>query len=341
MIPFLTVLLTAILAFLIWWLIRPGGILERWGRLRLVSRRIWIEDALKYLHTCEYERRDADREGLAEALQTSGARAERLIGILEAQKLITRQNLVLRLTEAGRDYAVRVVRAHRVWERYLADETGLNEANWHREAHRREHRLTDQQVDLLAAGMGNPAYDPHGDPIPTAAGELPPHSGQPLTSLRPGDWAVIVHVEDEPEPLYTQLVAAGMRPGVEVQLLESAEQRVRLWTRDGEQALAPAVAGLLSVLSLAGQPDEREQGELLANLNPGETAIVRAISLTCRRHERRRLMDLGILPGTVIEAVLKSPGGDPTAYRVRGALIALREEQSRWIYISREVREAA
>jgi len=63
--------------------------------------------------------------------------------------------------------------------------------------------------------------------------------------------------------------------------------------------------------------------------------------MTCRKHERRRLMDLGILPGTLIEAVLRSPGGDPTAYRVRGALIALREEQSRWIYISRNVQEAA
>ncbi len=341
MIPVITFLVTATLVLLTWWLIRPTGLVERWGRLRVLSKRVWIEDALKYIHTCEYERRDADRDGLADTLEISGAKAERLLGILEAQELITRQNKVLHLTDAGRDYAVRIVRAHRVWERYLADETGLHEANWHREANRREHSLTDQQVDLLAAGLGNPAYDPHGDPIPTAEGELPPHSGQPLTSLRPGDWAVVVHVEDEPEPLYRQLVAAGMRPGVEVQLLESSEKRVRIWTRDGEQAFAPGVAVLLSVHSLAGQPGEGDQGEPLANLRPGEKGTVLAISMTCRKHERRRLMDLGILPGTVLEAVMRSPGGDPTAYRVRGALIALREEQSRWIYISREVQEAA
>ncbi len=341
MIPLITLLTAALLALLTWWLIRPSGWVERWGRLRLLSKRIWIEDALKCIHTCEYERRDADRGGLAETLEISGAKAERLIGILETQKLIRRQNTVLHLTEAGRDYAVRVVRAHRVWERYLADETGLHEANWHREADRREHSLTDNEVRLLAAGLGNPAYDPHGDPIPTADGELPPHSGEPLTSLEPGDWAVIVHVEDEPEPSYTQLATAGIRPGMEVQLLESSEKRVRLWTRDGEQVLSPALAGLLSVHSLAGEPGEGDQGEPLANLRPGEKGTVQAISMTCRKHERRRLMDLGILPGTVIEAVMRSPGGDPTAYRVRGALIALREEQSRWIYISREVQEAA
>jgi len=341
MIPVITLLLTATLVFVIWWLVRPSGLMERWGRLRLLSKRIWVEDALKYLHTCEYERRAADCNGLAEALETSPAKAERLMRVLEAQELTTREGDALHLTAAGRDYAVKVVRAHRVWERYLADETGLHEANWHREAHRREHSLTDQQVDLLAAGLGNPAYDPHGDPIPTASGELPPHSGQPLSCLQPGDWAVVVHVEDEPEPLYTQLVAARMRPGIEVQLLESSEKRVRLWTRDGEQVLSPGVAQLLSVLSLAGQPGAEDHGEPLTNLRPGKKAIVQAISMTCRKHERRRLMDLGVLPGTVIEAVMRSPGGDPTAYRVRGALIALREEQSRWIYISRKAQEAA
>jgi len=337
----ITLLVTATLVLLVWWLIRPSGLVERWGRLRLLSKRIWIEDALKYIHTCEYERRDADREGLADALKISGAKADRLSEMLEGQDLITRQNGVLHLTEVGRDYAVKVVRAHRVWERYLADETGQHEANWHREAHRREHSLTNEQVDRLAAGLGNPAYDPHGDPIPTAAGELPPHSGQPLTSLQPGNWAVVVHVEDEPEPLYKQLVAAGMRPGIEVQLLEASASRVRISTRDGEQSFAPGVAGLLAVQSLAGKPGESAQGEPLANLLPGEKGLVLAISTTCRKHERRRLMDLGILPGTVIEAVMKSPSGDPTAYRIRGALIALRTEQSRWIYISRQVQEAA
>lgn len=341
MIPMITLLAVAILVFVTWWLIRPGGPVELWGRLRLVSKRTRIEDALKYIHTCEYERRDADLGGLGEALEISSARAEHLAGVLQMQELITRQNDVLHLTEAGRDYAVRVVRAHRVWERYLADETGLHEANWHRAAHRREHTLTNEQVDLLAAGLGNPAYDPHGDPIPTAAGELPPHSGKALADLHPGEWAVIVHVEDEPEPLYTQVVAAGMRPGVELQLLESSEKRVRVWARDGEQVLAPGVARLLSVQPLAGKPGEAIRGEPLTSLRPGEKGIVQAISTTCRKHERRRLMDLGILPGTVIEAVMRSPGGDPTAYRVRGALLALREEQSRWIYISRTVQEAA
>ncbi len=66
-------------------------------------------------------------------------------------------------------------------------------------------------------------------------------------------------------------------------------------------------------------------------LKPGQTATVTA--LTCEGPERRRLMDLGILPGTTIVAELTSPLGDPTAYLVRGALIALRREQARHIHI--------
>lgn len=75
--------------------------------------------------------------------------------------------------------------------------------------------------------------------------------------------------------------------------------------------------------------------ESLADVRPGENAIVQAILPTCRGSERRRFLDLGILPGTHIKAELGSPSGDPTAYRIRGALIALRREQARYIIITR------
>ncbi|MBN1964509.1 MAG: ferrous iron transport protein A [Anaerolineae bacterium] len=70
----------------------------------------------------------------------------------------------------------------------------------------------------------------------------------------------------------------------------------------------------------------------LDTLAPGQQAVVK--SLTCTGLERRRLMDLGILPGTIIEAELRSPLGDPTAYLVRGALVALRRNQARQIEIA-------
>ena len=80
---------------------------------------------------------------------------------------------------------------------------------------------------------------------------------------------------------------------------------------------------------------EGSEGEHLNDLKPGETGRVVNISLRCRGPERRRMMDLGILPGTVIKAEMTSPSGDPTAYRIREALIALREEQANMINITR------
>lgn len=69
----------------------------------------------------------------------------------------------------------------------------------------------------------------------------------------------------------------------------------------------------------------------LDQLELGHTATVTA--LNCTGSNRRRMMDLGILPGTVLQAELKSPLGDPVAYWVRGALIALRRDQARQIQI--------
>ena len=65
----------------------------------------------------------------------------------------------------------------------------------------------------------------------------------------------------------------------------------------------------------------------------GQEATVVDISAACRGLERRRLLDLGIVPGTVVRAELQSAGGDPIAYRIRGAMIALRKDQADLIYV--------
>jgi len=67
------------------------------------------------------------------------------------------------------------------------------------------------------------------------------------------------------------------------------------------------------------------------NLEPGESARVTSISPACQGSQRRRLLDLGVVRGTEIEAAFSSATGDPVAYVIRGALIALRREQAEWI----------
>jgi Fe2+ transport system protein FeoA len=80
--------------------------------------------------------------------------------------------------------------------------------------------------------------------------------------------------------------------------------------------------------------------EMTLNLLPLDSSATVA-RLTCQGADRRRLFDLGILPGTRIQAVSRSPLGDPTAYRVRGAVIALRREQAEQIFVIPEYPQTA
>ncbi|OGG43518.1 MAG: hypothetical protein A3F84_29605 [Candidatus Handelsmanbacteria bacterium RIFCSPLOWO2_12_FULL_64_10] len=331
----LTVALIAVAAYL---LFRPThGYFWRWRRVRRMTERVLIEDALKHLYDFEYRGGTPTVQSLSGALAISGNLAAELLARLEAQELLRSEGEGFRLTPAGRDYALRIVRVHRLWERYLSDETGVKEADWHGEAEYREHDLSPAQADALAEQMGHPIYDPHGDPIPTASGEIAPRRGQPLTTLPVGELAAVVHIEDEPEAVYAQLVAEGLNPGMRVQVSEVSPERIRFWGDGDEHVLAPVVAANISVVPLPRE-QEMEEGpfEPLSALRPGEKGAVVRISRACRGLERRRLLDLGILPGTVIEAEMRSPGGDPTAYRIRGALFALREEQANHIYIARQ-----
>lgn len=71
--------------------------------------------------------------------------------------------------------------------------------------------------------------------------------------------------------------------------------------------------------------------KLLTQMKPGENAVVK--KLTTQGIIRRRLQDLGIIPGTKLECIQKSPLGDPVAYMVRGAVIALRHEDAKTVLI--------
>lgn len=310
------------------------GLFPRWQRARRMGQRVLTEDALKHIHRFETHDLQPTLQSIAGALDISVNQAAHILNDLEARELVQIRAEEFGLTPAGRDYALRIIRAHRLWERYLAEETGFAEAEWHGQAEHHEHFLSEDQADALSLQLGNPAYDPHGDPIPTATGDLQPHGGKALTAMEVDVPLRIVHIEDEPDVVYAQLVAEGLHPGMEVRLTEISPQRVRFWAGDDEHVLAPVVAANISVLPLP-EPVEVESGpgERLSSLKPGQAGRVVNISPASRGPERRRLMDLGILPGTVVAAEFLSPSGDPMAYRIRGALIALRREQADLINI--------
>ncbi len=303
------------------------------------AERILSEDVLKHVYKCEQNGRRPTLESIAGVLQVSANEASLLISNMTAHNLLKLDNGDFHLTADGANYAVQVIRAHRLWERYLADETGFHESEWHDRAERAEHTLSPAEVEALAARLGHPTHDPHGDPIPSASGEFVPHGGKPLSALEPGQIARIVHLEDEPPVVYAQLVAEGLYPGLEILLKEKTVERIRFVAGGEEGVLAPILARNVTVVPLEAATISTPY-ERLSTLKIGETARVVSLSPACRGAERRRFMDLGILPGTVIKAEMVSPSGDPTAYIIRQSLIGLRKEQADNIFINRNFEES-
>jgi DtxR family Mn-dependent transcriptional regulator len=322
---------SALAAVLLW---PRRGVLARYLGRRLLER-VRIEDALKQLYNAEYAGRPAGLESLAGALELRRARvAHRLSGV-ESAGLVGWTVRGVELTESGRSYALEVLRSHRLWERYLADRTGLSPAEWHAEAERREHTMTPEEADLLSASLGHPRYDPHGDPIPGADGRMPPLVGESLTVLGAGDAAVVVHLEDEPAEVYAALVGAGLGPGTRLEVLGVAPGEVRIRATGREHRLESVVAASIEVVRLPGGGEGDAGVEALASLRQGEPAEVVRSAAACQGTHRRRLLDLGVVPGTVITARLRSASGDPVGYEIRGALIALRREQAERILVRR------
>jgi DtxR family Mn-dependent transcriptional regulator len=332
------VLIIALAALLLW---PTRGLLARWRNDKRTSARIQVEDVLKHLYTYELETRRPTLASIAGRVSVTENEAAALVETMRAHGLVQWCNEQLSLTPDGRAYALHIVRAHRLWERYLADETGYDETRWHAQAEEFEHRLTPEETAQLASRLGQPLLDPHGDPIPTEAGEMPGTRGQSLTAFPIAQVARIVHLEDEPNVIYAQLIAEGFYPGMVIRLLDKTEQSVRVWADNDEHLLAPIVAAAITVEPLPLPPTEEAQRVSLAELAPPERARVVGISPRCRGAERRRLLDLGIVGGTIIQAELVSPSGDPTAYRVRDTLIALRSEQASLVSIERLPQESS
>ncbi|TDI86346.1 MAG: hypothetical protein E2O79_00185 [Caldithrix sp.] len=318
--------------FILW---PKTGLFWKWRRGRRVNVRVLMEDALKHLYDQEYKGLKCTLQSTAGALSITTDEAAKLLARLEAIKLVASRDEGFRLTTEGRSYALRIIRMHRLWERYLADETGLSATEWHREAEKQEHILTGADADKLAAKMGDPVYDPHGDPIPTTSGKLPPKKGKPLTDLAEGEFGSIIHLEDEPSTIFAQLAAEGLNPGMQIRVLEKTSKRIH-FIADGEEiVLAPVVAANITIVPLPKEEVTDGPYDSLTSLNIGEAGKVTRISRACRGQQRRRLMDLGVLPGTIITAKMRSAGGDPTAYDIRGATIGLRNEQAEMIHIRR------
>ncbi|MDR7300701.1 metal-dependent transcriptional regulator [Haloactinomyces albus] len=124
------------------------------------------------------------------------------------------------LTPSGRRLAYDVLRRHRLLELFLVEELDYTWDEVHQEADALEHAVSDNLIEHIAAKLGNPTRDPHGDPIPTPEGEIEKPATKLLNQLDPGTIGTIARVWDTDSELLRYLTDHGLTLGNRVEIIE-------------------------------------------------------------------------------------------------------------------------
>src|SRR2546421_9149833 len=196
-----------------------------------------VEDYAKAVYALEARRGAAvattdlaDRLGVSPASVSGMLRKLSELGLVEHERYHG-----VRLTERGRRVALEVIRHHRLVELFLVESLGMTWDEVHAEAEVLEHALSEELEELIAAKLGNPTVDPHGDPIPSRELELAETSSQALVELGPGDVATFVRISDSDPDMLRFLGKRGIVPGTTLELVERQPFDGPLFVRVGRK----------------------------------------------------------------------------------------------------------
>lgn len=178
-----------------------------------------VEDYLKALF--ELGGKSVKTQLLADALSVSPASVTGMLRKLAELRLVDYERYQgASLTPAGRKVALETIRHHRLIETYLAEALGYAWFDVHDEAEKLEHHISEEFEDRIAAALGHPTHDPHGDPIPSREGVVPAHVGAPLSGFTATGRLLITRITVKEREVLRFLDDHGVRPGSELDLLE-------------------------------------------------------------------------------------------------------------------------
>lgn len=126
----------------------------------------------------------------------------------------------VQLTPQGRRAALQMIRRHRILEVYLTQQLGYDWGDVHDEAERLEHAVSEKLIDRMSGALGDPRYDPHGAPIPTAAGEIEEAELITLADARVGAELALRQVGDEDPARLRYLAEQGLLPGTRLTVVD-------------------------------------------------------------------------------------------------------------------------
>ena len=195
-----------------------------------------IEDYLKAIYTLGRTQTQVTTSLLADHLGFKPASVTGMLKTMADLHLVSYTPYHgVELTSVGEQIALEVVRHHRLIELYLVEALGFGWDEVHDEAERLEHHISEKLEARIAAHLGEPAFDPHGDPIPSLEGMLPADKGARLADLTVGERGCISRVRDQQPERLRYLADLGLVPGVVVEVMASAPFDGPLSVRIGTQ----------------------------------------------------------------------------------------------------------
>ena len=214
-----------------------------------------VQDYAKTIYALEEEDGGtATTTALAERLAVRPASVVGMVRKLVALDLATHEPYRgVRLTERGRAVALEVIRHHRLLELFLVESLGMGWDEVHAEAERLEHALSEELEEVIAARLGNPTLDPHGDPIPSRELEIAADHTRSLYDLTPGEQGRFSRISVEHPEMLRYLTDRGISPGSALELIERQPFDGPVYVRFGDQ-----VHVLGAVLARAMRVEETE-----------------------------------------------------------------------------------
>ncbi len=210
-----------------------------------------VQDYAKAIYALERRAGEAvSTNALADRLGVTAASASGMVKRLDELGLVEHQPYRgVSLTEDGRRVALEVMRHHRLLELYLVQTLGVPWDRVHQEAEVLEHVLSEELEELIAAKLGDPTHDPHGDPIPTRDLKIEEGSTQSLQSLQPGARGIFARVSDSDPEMLRFLAERGIAPGDPLEVLDKQPFDGPLFVRirDDVQVLGGALARAMRV----------------------------------------------------------------------------------------------
>lgn len=182
-----------------------------------------IEDYLKAIYTLGRSQPQVTTSLLADHLGFKPASVTGMLKTMADLQLVRYTPYHgVELTPAGERIALEVVRHHRLLELYLVEALGYGWDEVHDEAERLEHHISEKLEARIAARLGQPDFDPHGDPIPSVEGRLPADADARLSELGVGDRGSIARVRDQQPERLRYLADLGLVPGASLEVVASA-----------------------------------------------------------------------------------------------------------------------